>query len=98
MAINSRTHRPSNAARRGGYVVAVVLDAALLCMINIWPRWHAVPFLTADMKLVLPVLNLSLVAGLVANVVFVAYDPPWWKSLYTSVGCTSSPHVGPSSP
>jgi hypothetical protein len=81
MAIDTRTPRQSVAARRVGYVIAVVLNVALLYLINVRPGWQAAPFLTADMNLVLPVVNLSLVAGLAANVVFLAYDAPWCRSL-----------------
>jgi hypothetical protein len=81
MAIKSGTRRPSVAARRVGYVIAIVVNAVLLYLVNGRPGWQAVPFLTADMTRVLPLLNLSLIAGLAANVVFVVYDAPWCKSL-----------------
>jgi hypothetical protein len=78
---NTRARRPSLAARRVGYVVAVGLNAGLLYLMNVWPGWEVVPFLTANTTLVLPVVNLSLVAGLAANAVFVAYDARWSRSL-----------------
>ena len=34
------------------------------------------PFLTLDMRQVLWLVNLSLAAGIAANVVYAAYDPP----------------------
>ena len=39
------------------------------------------PFLTSDTGQVLWLVNLSLAAGIAANVVYLAYDPPWLKSL-----------------
>lgn len=78
--------RPSDlAARRVGYIVAVLVNAALLYGINAWPGWQAVPFLTEDMRLVTGLINASIVVGLVANVLFLAADPPWFKALGNAV-------------
>jgi hypothetical protein len=73
--------RPSVAVRRVGYLVAAAVNAALLYVVNVWPGWQALPFLTEDTGQVLVLVNLSLVVGVVANVVYLTYDPPWWKSL-----------------
>ncbi len=73
--------RPSRAARRFGYVVAIVLNAAMLYAINVWPGWDVVPFLTDDTVDVLDVVNASIVATLAANVVYVFRDPPRVKAL-----------------
>jgi hypothetical protein len=79
MTVNAPRRRSSTAIRRGGHVIAVVVNAAMLYVVNVWPGWEAVPFLTADTRQVLGVLNLSLAASLVVNVVFTAYDAPWWR-------------------
>lgn len=73
--------RPSVAVRRVGYAVAVAINAALLYVVNVWPGWQALPFLTEDTGQVLALVDLSLVVGVVANVVYLTYDAPWWKSL-----------------
>lgn len=73
--------RPSRAARRFGYVVAIVLNAAMLYAINVWPGWDVVPFLTDDTVDVLEVVNASIVATMAANVVYVFRDPPRVKAL-----------------
>jgi len=39
------------------------------------------PFLTSDTGQVLWLVNLSLAAGIAANAVYLAYDPPWVRSL-----------------
>jgi hypothetical protein len=49
----------------------------VLVAANVWPGWDAVPFLSDEVPLVLGLVNLSLVATIVANVVYVAADPPW---------------------
>jgi hypothetical protein len=52
-----------------------------LFIINGRPGWQAIPFLTSDTGQVLWLVNLSLAAGIAANAVYLAYDPPWLKSL-----------------
>lgn len=56
---------------RGGNIGSVLVNAVLLWGINIWPGWKAVPFLTADMERVLGMINASLTAGIIANLIFV---------------------------
>ena len=73
--------RPSRAARRFGYVVAIVLNAAMLYAINVWPGWDVVPFLTDDTVDVLEVVNASIVSAMAANLVYVFRDPPRVKAL-----------------
>lgn len=81
MTLTEPTRRPSVATRRVGYVVTVVCDATLLYLINVWPGWKAVSFLTEDTHQVLGLVNLSLAAGLVANLVYLAQDAPLLKAL-----------------
>jgi len=58
-----------------------VINAAMLYLINRQPGWDAVRFLTADTRLVLGWVNLSIFAGLLFNLVYLAMDPPWFKAL-----------------
>jgi len=64
-------------ARRAGYVVAAAVNAVLLYLINGRPGWDVLPFLTGDMAKALPLINLSLVAGIAVNLVYVIRDPRW---------------------
>lgn len=77
----SPDRRPSRAARRFGYLLLVVLNAAMLWGVNRWPGWEAVPFLTADTDDVLDVVNTSIVVNLVVNVILLGQDPPRLKAL-----------------
>jgi hypothetical protein len=81
MTLTKPPRRPSVATRRAGYVVTAVCDATLLYLLNVWPGWQAVSFLTEDTGQVLGLVNLSLAAGLVANLVYLARDAPVVKSL-----------------
>ena len=73
--------RPNPAARRTGYVVSVLVNAAMLYAINVWPGWDTVPFLTGDTVDVLDLVNASIVVTLAANVVYLFRDPPRLKAL-----------------
>jgi hypothetical protein len=76
------------AARRTGYLISAALSAVVLYLVNSRPGWEAVSFLTADTVRVLGLVNLSLAAGLVANLLYLGYDGPWLKTpgdLATSV-------------
>lgn len=76
-----RTSRQSPANRRVGYMISVLLNAAGLYIINIWPGWDAVPFLTSDTRQVLGIVNAVLIATLAANLLYVVTDPRWLVAL-----------------
>ena len=75
------TRRGSVATRRIGYVIAALFSAALLYLVNVWPGWQAVSFLTDDTRQVLGLVNLSLAVGLAANLVYLVQDAPWLKAM-----------------
>ena len=70
----------SVAARRSGYLAALVVNGALLVLINAAPGWQAVPFLTPATRQVLGLVNVVLVLNLVVNVVYLAHDGPWLRA------------------
>ncbi len=73
----SRTRsRPAPAARRAGYVIAIVVNAVLLWLVDVSPGWQAVPFLTPQTEQVIGLVTLSLVVSVAVNVVYIAADPP----------------------
>ena len=67
--------------RRFGYLVAVAVNAAMLYLLNRSPGWDAVPFLTPETPEVLGLVNASIVAGVVANLVYLVRDPQWLRAL-----------------
>lgn len=81
MAVTTSARRSSAGSRRVGYVIAAVLNAALLYLLNVAPGWQTLSFLTNDTTHVLALVNFSLLAGVVVNVMYLACDPPWLKSL-----------------
>ncbi|ELT43455.1 hypothetical protein G205_18354 [Arthrobacter nitrophenolicus] len=60
----------ATAATSAGHVTAVVINAALLWAIHMWPGWQTVPFLTPDTSRVLGAVTLVLVATMLAHLVF----------------------------
>ncbi len=90
MSVATTRERRPVAARRVGYAVAVLVNAALLFAVNGWPGWEALPFLTQDTTLVLGLVNASILVSLAANAVYLLHDPPWLRALgdvvTTSVG------------
>ena len=79
MGPGDRARRPSAGARRAGYGVAIGFSAALLIILNGSPGWQAIPFLASATDQVLWLVNLSLGAGMAANVVYLVHDPPGVK-------------------
>ena len=77
--VTERT-RPTT-ANRVGYVIAIVINAALLVVVNNLLAWGWISWLTDEFEEVLPLLNLSLTATILVNVVYLAYDAAWFKSI-----------------
>ena len=67
--------------RRPGYVIAIVVNAVLLWVANNLLAWEWPKFLTDDFAQVLPYINLSLAATMAANLIWLAFDPAWFRSL-----------------
>ena len=90
MALTATSRRPTAATRRGGYAVAVLLNAGFLLALDRWPGWEAVPFLTADTTRVIGLVEAAVTVSLVANVVYLLQDPRWLKALGDLVTTTVS--------
>jgi len=72
-----RTSRPSLAGRRFGYLLAATINAVILYLVNGRPGWQSLDFLTGATTRVLWLFTFSLVVGIVVNLVYAGYDPPW---------------------
>lgn len=77
--------QPSRGARIFGYLVAVAVNAAGLWIAYRVLDWGWLPFLTEGWRDVLPVLSVSLLATVAANLGFVAYDGPVLKPVVDAV-------------
>lgn len=72
--------RPKGASRFG-YAVAVLVNGVLLWASHQLLAWGWPGFLTEDFEVVLPLLSISLVAGMVVNALFIAYDRGRFRAL-----------------
>jgi hypothetical protein len=81
VAPKAKPGRPSVAARRTGYAIAIGINVVMLWLANVEPGWEVLPFLTADMEQVMPLVNASMLAGVVVNVFYLAADPKWLKAV-----------------
>lgn len=88
--MSAQRRRPSAAARRFGYVIAAGVSGVLLYLVNVSPGWQALAFLTPDTELVLGLVNLSLWAGVLVNVLYILRDPRWFKALGDAVSTSVS--------
>jgi hypothetical protein len=73
--------RPWAEARRGGYLVAIVINVVLVIVVNNVLAWDVLPFLTDEFGALLWLINGSLLATILVNFVYLAYDARWFKSL-----------------
>ena len=84
------TAQEASSGRKAGYLVGIVLNAILLYLVNGWPGWDAVPFLTDETTQVLGWVNASIIAGVVSNAIYLVADPPRLKAfgelLVTGIG------------
>ncbi|HEX7744662.1 MAG TPA: hypothetical protein VF462_05310 [Micromonosporaceae bacterium] len=81
MTVTASPTRQSRTPQRAGHLVGALVNAALFYAVNAWPSWAALPFLTNDTVDVLPLVNASILAGLVANLLYVFADYAWLTSL-----------------
>ena len=82
MSTNQKAERlrPSRGTRRLGYGIAIGVQVALLIVVNNLVEWDILPFITEEFNDLVPYINVSLVASIVVNAVYFAFDPRWFKS------------------
>ncbi len=73
-------HWASDHSGRSGYVGSAVVQAIMLWLVNGWPGWDAVAFLTPETHRVIGLVNATLTVTLVANLVYAVADPPRLKA------------------
>lgn len=77
--------RPPRSMRMAGYIIGALVNSAFIWLLNVSPGWRWVPFLSDDFAGVVGVMTLSFALGVVANLVYVALDPPWLRRLGDAV-------------
>ncbi len=71
--------------KRFGYLLAGVINAVLVYVVHNLLTWDVAPFLTDAFEKVVPIITISLVATAIFNVIYLFFDPAWFKSL-TQIG------------
>jgi hypothetical protein len=66
--------------RRLGYSMAIVVNAILLELVNGWPGWGAVPFLTDAAAVVIVPVNVSLTVAIALNAANLILDRRWLRA------------------
>ncbi|HEU4915111.1 MAG TPA: hypothetical protein VFV13_00935 [Acidimicrobiia bacterium] len=66
--------------RRFGYGLAVVINVVMLIVVQNILDWGSLPFLTDEFTEVVPWISLSLVASILANLIYQFNDSPTVKS------------------
>jgi hypothetical protein len=66
--------------RRAGYVATAIVNLIVLYIMNNLLLWH-VPFLTDSFVAPLAIMNISLLATVAANLLFLVFDPEWFRLL-----------------
>lgn len=78
----STTSRGSTrVSRRVDYAVAVALNLVILFIVNAWPTWRAVPFVTDEAVQAVAILNGAAITAIVLNLVCLVVDRRWMKAL-----------------
>jgi hypothetical protein len=77
--------RQTAGMRRFGYAVAIAINVLLVFLINEWPGWSSVEFLTAETETVIPILNASRVISIMVNAIYLIADPRWLRALGDAV-------------
>lgn len=75
----------SPATRRFGYVVAIVVNIVMLVIVNNILEWGWLSWLTDEWSDLAPMVSFSIIATIIVNAAYLAYDSAWFKSL-TQVG------------
>ncbi len=76
-----RQRRPSIASRRFGYALSIAINVVLIYLVNEWPGWQSLSFMTADAERVIPIINASMVIIIVANALYLIADPRWLRAI-----------------
>ena len=69
------------ATRRVGYVISIAINVAMVFIVQNLLEWGWLPFLTDEFAEVVPWISFSLIASIVANIVYLIDDSPTVKSV-----------------
>lgn len=59
----------------------MLVNAAMIVVVNNILEWGWFSWLTNDFELLIPIINLSLMASILVNLAYMVYDAEWFKSM-----------------
>ena len=71
----------SVATRRLGYGITMLVNAAMIVVVNNILEWGWFSWLANDFELLIPIINLSLMSSILVNLAYMVYDAEWFKSM-----------------
>lgn len=74
MSATQLPQRSRSTTATSGYLGSVLVNAIIFYVINVRPGWEAAPFLTPDTAQVIGLVNASIIAAVVAYLVYVVVD------------------------
>jgi hypothetical protein len=84
----------TTAARRAGYVAAIVFSLFWYWAVGRLVDWSWVPFITSDFPSVVPAIRVGIIVGVVANLAYLVRDPRWLRALGEAATSAVSAVVG----
>ncbi len=66
-------------AKRSDFIVAIIVNIIFFYIVNNLLNWH-ISFITPSFQDVLWIINLSIEANILANLIFLFYNPGWFRS------------------
>lgn len=67
-------------ASKSEFIVAIIVNIIILYIVNNVLSWN-LSFITSSFQDVLWIFNISICATIIANLIFLAYHPGWFRSL-----------------
>jgi hypothetical protein len=71
------TQNEDKKGRKSEYIVAIIFNLIFLYIWNNLLNWH-IYFITSALNEVLWIINLSIIAAIIGNVLLLAYNPKWF--------------------
>lgn len=81
---------PGSTSRRISYSITILVNAVLLGLVNGWPGWQVVPFVTEDAAPVIVPLTVAFSAVIVVYAVNLILDQRWFRAFGDGVNAALS--------
>lgn len=76
----SKRDKKEKGAKKSEYVGAIIANLILLFIFNNLLNWH-VYFITNALNEVLWIINLSIIAAIIGNILLLVYNPDWFRHI-----------------